>query len=123
MRIFLEITVRVLKVTEIGNVNLVYFDGEAHGDFFNGETEGAGCDVQTKGADGVSLSARYVLRGVDRAGKECRIYIDNEASPNEEYTRPTVYTNSEELKPFEALPLRGRITPINGALKIEIFTD
>jgi len=124
METFLIITVRIVKTVCVGKVTAVYFNGEARGNFFNGEIEGLGCDVQTKLDDeSISLSARYILSGVDSAQKKCRIYIENNADSREEYTRPAIYTDSDELKKFELSPLRGKITPDGNSLKIQIFAD
>ena len=62
-----------------------------------------------------SLSARYILEGTDRNGKECRIFIENNGTADKEgrieYTKPKIITDSESLGWMETADLTGTITP------------
>jgi hypothetical protein len=52
------------------------------------------------------MSARYMLTGKDSAGKDCRIYVENNGyftngeRPKPFTTVPTFFTDSELLKPY-----------------------
>lgn len=120
MKTALNIFIRLKDAVKIGNVTVVYFDGDADGEFFKGKIRGEGADAQTVKDDGVYLSAKYILEGVDYTGEECKLYVENDASPNEKYTRPKIATDSKALKFLETAPLCGKIIPSNKGLTIEI---
>jgi len=78
----------------------------------------------------VTLSARYMLRGTDAAGKPCSIFIENNGSmklppagPVIE-TIPLVRTDSPLLQWLEDAELSGRVSPEgeNGVL-VEVFAE
>jgi len=97
MTALFTVDVRIKETIRVGKANIVYFDGEASGKFFNGKIVGDGADVQISDNGGVTLSARYVLEGTDCARQKCRIYIENNAEANKEFTRPKIITDSEAL--------------------------
>lgn len=88
-------------------VVMIPFTGSASGPIFDGVIEPGGVDTQVVGADGIRhLSARYMLKGIDRAGQECRIYVANEGflkvpdEPGPFTTVPSFITDSEALRPY-----------------------
>jgi len=119
----LKIFVRLKDTVRVGRASIVYFDGEAHGDFFNGNIYGEGADVQIAQDSGVSLSARYLLCGTDYTGESCKIYIENNASPDKEYTEPKIITDSKAIKMWENIRLYGKIIPSAEGVIIEILSD
>lgn len=99
------------KVVELtGNtckVKMLPFVGTVKGEIFNGAVAPGGVDTQVTNAVGVrNMSARYMLVGTDKAGKPCRIYVDNEGwftngeQPRPFTTVPTFLTDSETLAPY-----------------------
>ena len=87
------------KVVELTGPNckvkMLPFVGTVKGEIFNGVVAPGGVDTQVTNAVGVrNMSARYMLLGKDSAGKDCRIYVDNEGW----------FTNGEQPKPFPAVP-------------------
>jgi len=92
---------------ENGEVLMVPFKGTCDCDLFHGIVEPCGVDTQVVNAAGVRhMSARYMMTGVDKAGRECHIYIDNEGWFDDAtktmpfHTVPTFYTDSEALAPY-----------------------
>lgn len=73
------------------------FGGTCDTGFFKGVIlPGAYDNIKTE--DGVTtLSARYMLRGVDSLGDSCSIFIENNARANSQFTTPTIFTDSKAL--------------------------
>lgn len=68
--ILLEIEVKIDYITEIhgenSSVSIVYFSGNASSSFFRGKVMSGAADTQIRYKDKpTTLSARYVLEGVD----------------------------------------------------------
>ncbi len=88
-------------------VKMIPFRGTADSELFHGIVEPCGVDTQVTNAAGVRhMSARYMLTGKDSAGKDCRIYVENNGyftngeRPRPFTTVPTFFTDSELLKPY-----------------------
>ena len=76
-------------------VKMLPFVGTVKGELFNGVVAPGGVDTQVTNAVGVrNMSARYMLVGKDREGKDCHIYVDNEGW----------FTNGEQPRPFTTVP-------------------
>ena len=76
-------------------VKMLPFVGTVKGEIFNGVVAPGGVDTQVTNAVGVrNMSARYMLVGKDKDGKDCRIYVDNEGW----------FTNGEQPRPFTTVP-------------------
>lgn len=100
----------------------ILFDGKAKGDYFIGRVLPGGVDTQLINADGSgTLSARYILEGYDRSGQQCRIFVENNALLNCSGTKPTIITDSVELKWLETASLYGNLDTSNGNVIIDIF--
>lgn len=128
MREILRLNINCNKVHEVKTdektVIQILFDGEASGEYFTGKVLEGGVDTQTIYADKTgNLSARYTLEGHDFTGRECRIYIENNAIFGEEYTSPKCLTDSPNLTFLHRMPLKGRIMDENGQLTILILSD
>lgn len=105
----------------INGVVMIPFTGYAESDFFTGKIVGTGVDTQKiEGNQLVSLSARYMLSGKDYAGKECKIFIENNGSSLENCV-PTIVTDSEALAYWQQADLVSRVTPIEEGVLVQIF--
>lgn len=92
---------------EIGTVRMIPFKGTVAGSLFSGIVEPCGVDTQITNQNEVRhMSARYMLTGKDRDGRDCHIYIENNgwftdgARPTPFKTVPTFITDSPALAPF-----------------------
>ncbi len=122
-RIYINVTQMHQIVSESKCVNMLLFDGECTGNYFQGKVLSGGVDTQRVDLDGKgTLSARYMLEGIDREGVSCKLFIENNAETGTEdtITKPQIITNSESLKWLEKEQLTGRILTENGQLIISI---
>lgn len=101
-------------------VVMIPFCGEAKGDYFTGRTLANGVDTQITTAEGFSLSARYMLEGVDRSGKRCRLFIENEGTALDNCI-PKIYTDSEELAFLENAPLKATVSCVENGVIVKIY--
>ena len=92
-----------------GGVTMIPFTGSVKGEIFNGIVEPCGVDTQVLNAAKIRhMSARYMLTGKDKNGKDCHIYVENNGYFDESNgpmtmpfkTVPTFYTDSEVLAPY-----------------------
>lgn len=92
-----------------GGVTMIPFTGSVKGEIFNGIVEPCGVDTQVLNAAKIRhMSARYMLTGKDKSGKDCHIYVENNGYFDESNgpmtmpfkTVPTFYTDSEVLAPY-----------------------
>lgn len=93
--------------SEIGHVKMIPFDGTVKGEIFNGIIEPCGVDTQVTNQAGVRhMSARYMLTGKDNEGKDCHIYLENNAwftngeRPKPWISTPKFITDSKKLAPY-----------------------
>lgn len=107
-------------------VDMQYFSADASGEYFNGATANEGTAVikdYTEG--GKQLCSRYILSGTDADGNKCSIFIEDNATADENgsfTTRPTIITDSKSLSFLETADLQGRITDHGDKQKtIDIF--
>ena len=96
-----------------GEACMITFEGKTFpGPYFSGTILPGGVDTQKEfhGSPRL-LSARYILEGKDDAGKECRIFIENNGTVTEDgiSTVPTILTDSESLKWMETAKLTGKV--------------
>lgn len=105
-------------------VDMQYFDGEASGDYFTGNTSEEGTVVTKDYKDGdTQLCARYMLKGTDPDGKNCSIFIEDNGTADETgafITKPTIITDSDTLAWLETADLQGRISEADGQKTIRI---
>jgi len=112
MRISIEANGPALHMKgENAEIDMIPFKGKAEipdpdggSPLFTGIVEPCGVDTQIVNAAGVRhMSARYMLTGTDRAGREVHIYIENNGWFDDAtktmpfHTVPTIYTDSDEL--------------------------
>ena len=101
-------------------VVMIPFSGEAKGDYFTGRTLANGVDTQIITEEGFSLSARYMLEGVDRSGKRCRLFIENSGTSLDNCI-PKIYTDSKELAFLENARLKAEVTCAENGVIVKIY--
>lgn len=96
------------------------FGGYCDNGFFKGEVLPGGFDNMRK-EDGVeTLSARYMLKGVDSRGDSCHIFIENNAVKGSSYSKPAVFTDSKALSFLNKADLIGYLDN-EGKFTVRIF--
>ena len=105
---------------------MINFTGNCKGRYFNGNVLPGGVDTQKEFyPQNRTLSARYILEGIDDKGKNCRIFIENEAvlgsDKKLDHTTPKIITDSKSLAWMEEAYLKGTIEPIGDGCIIHIF--
>lgn len=96
-----------------GEAEMLSFTGTADCELFHGKTISEGVDTQMELQGSVrTLSARYVLKGLDYTGKECCIFIENNGTIENGVitTIPKIITDSEALAFLEKANLKGTAT-------------
>ena len=101
-------------------VVMIPFSAEVTGEYFNGKTVSDGVDTQITTKGSFSLSARYMLEGVDRSGRKCRLFIENNGTGLEN-CRPKICTDSEELSFLENAELKARVECVENGVIVRIF--
>ena len=120
-----------LKETEVvrGSTKeavMITFDGVCNCEEFQGKILPGGCDTQKNVKQGeTSISARYMLEGVDKKGKKCRLFIENNGECEKgkyiTYTKPSIITDSKALRWLEETELIGKIDAKENGVIIRIF--
>lgn len=109
-----------------GNVNMICFAGSSNCRNFQGNIMDGGVDTQVLRADGSgTLSARYLMEGMDCDGKPCKLYVENNGKLDENgniTTIPKILTNSSALKWLETAELSGTVEGAGeGKILIRIY--
>lgn len=102
------------------SATMISFTAKAKSRHFVGETVGTGVDTQRVIDLNYSLSARYMLKGVDYTGTPCRIFIENNGDSMENCT-PMIITDSEALKDWNTAVLRSKVLPAEGGVTVKIY--
>ncbi len=123
-----DIKVKIGETTEVlgktAEVYFVRFSGEVNSPIFTGKTMPDAVDTQMRYSDGrATLSARYILAGVDSGGRACRVFIENNGAADDGKTTPVIITDSPALKYLETAKLSGKISSRNGDLIIQITEE
>ena len=122
--------IRILGMTEVkgksGEALMIAFDGTSDCEEFHGKVLPGGMDTQKEWyGSRRQLSARYMLEGVDREGKKCRIFVENngtaEADGFVRTTKPVIITDSTCLAWMEKACLKGTFEPLEGGVRISIY--
>lgn len=130
MEIFVEIDSdgRSQLESTAGTIVMIPFSGTVKGEIFNGKILAGSVDTQVIDVNGVKhMSARYMLEGEDHVGKNCRIFVENDAhfhkdTPKPFHTIPTFYTDSKILAPYlHARKFRGEGHSGEHGLVIKFF--
>ncbi len=109
----------------VGGVTMIHFVGDVDCEAFRGKVLPGGVDTQSHTENGTSLSARYILDGVDLTGEKCRIFIENNGigTPDGIKATPRIITDSKALSYLETAKLSSRVTPADGGVTVHIFED
>lgn len=96
------------------------FGGECDNSFFKGKVLPGAFDCQ-RHSDGITtLSARYVLEGIDSAGEKCHIFIENNAFNGSDISKPRIITDSKALSFLNNADLIGKLDN-SGPFTIKIY--
>lgn len=132
MQEILTIKVCITNVIEIkgktAEAVMIAFDGTCDCENFKGKILPGGVDTQKEFyPEKRTLSARYMLEGVDKEGKACHLFIENNGTANTdsmvEKTTPRIITDSSGLSWLETADLSGTITPWEKGVVIHIFNE
>lgn len=132
MKEILTIEVCIKHALEVkgksAEVVMITFDGNCDSENFKGKILPGGVDTQKEFyPEKRTLSARYMLEGVDKVGKLCHIFIENNGVANEngmvEKTVPKIITDSECLSWMENAHLSGTITSWEKGVIIHVFAN
>lgn len=102
------------------SVTMISFSAKAKSKYFVGETVGTGVDTQKVIKSNYSLSARYLLEGVDCDEKPCRVFIENNGDSMDNCV-PIIITDSEALRDWNTATLRSTVTPGIGCVTVKIY--
>lgn len=126
MELLLEVEVHLTGAEKVQGkhreIVMLPFTGEARGPYFQGRVVGTGVDTQKIAPGSFSLSARYMLEGVDCDGRQCRIFVENNG-PNLDDLTPMVVTDSPALQRWEDLPLKSVVTPTEECVWVRIYRE
>lgn len=122
LKIYIQITSTNEIIMEQCTIRQLLFKGYCDSNCFCGKIMPGGVDTQMIMKDGTgTLSARYMMEGVDMKNTPCSMYIENFAIVGEQWTTPKVLTDSENLKWMEQAALKGKIANEEEKLVIYIF--
>ena len=103
-------------------VVMIPFSAEASGEYFTGKTVADGVDTQITADGKFSLSARYMLEGIDRSGMECRMFIENNGTSIDN-CKPKIYTDSKELSFLENADLTAYVECVEEGVVVRIYGE
>lgn len=96
------------------------FGGYCDNNFFKGTVLPGGFDNMKK-EDGIAtLSARYMLKGIDNQVDSCHIFIENNAMQGFSYSKPKVFTDSKALSFLNTSDLVGYLDK-KGKFTVRIY--
>jgi hypothetical protein len=118
-----------LRNSDYDSVVMISFTGTVTGKYFEGIVLDGGVDTQIieKFGDRHSLSARYMLQGIDFTGQTCKIYIENNGVINQKlevglfHTSPKMITDSKALSFLHGDILIGEGHSTESGVDITIF--
>lgn len=105
---------------QASRVAMVPFSAEATGKYFSGKTVANGVDTQIATKESFSLSARYMLEGVDCGGNKCRVFIENNGTSLDN-CKPKIFTDSKELAFLENAELKASVECVENGVIVSIF--
>ena len=117
MQEIFNIIIDIISVDEVHGcyttAKMINFNGKCEGPYFTGEIMDHGVDTQLISKDGTGkISARYMMKGVDRSLRECKVFIENEgviSCTGEMNTTPKIVTDSMELSWLQEEKLYGKV--------------
>ncbi len=120
LHIFLD---EIFEVSGSRTVRMILFHGMAESPDFHGTILPGGVDTQRSVPEGMMLSARYMIEGVDSHGTPTKIFIENEGLVKEGEaitTHPCIVTDNPALSWMERDDLSGSIDNEEDHLVIRI---
>lgn len=129
----IDVTVDMSQCSELiskaGRVAILPFTGTVSGEVFQGEVLPGAVDCQIATTSGENtMDARYMMKGVDKAGQPCQLFIRNVVSFPKNFFKmpfvsyPKMYTDSEVLADYlQADHFVGEGHPKEGGVIIKIF--
>lgn len=124
LRIHIKLGETLALDSPSAGIRMIPFTGYCDSTLFQGNVLPGGIDTQVfPDSNRGTLSARYMLEGVDDKGEACKIFIQNEAvmeQGRETVTFPRIWTDSASLKWLETADLRGSIVGTDQGLDIVI---
>ena len=110
-----------------GTAEMILFHGNFTSDFGCGTVLPGGVDTQIEYfGQKRTLSARYILQGKSKTGKNFNIFIENNGECSGDipfFTKPKILTDCKELEFLETAPLHGEVYPAgDGKVIIKIFS-
>ena len=132
LTITVEVTNNFTVKGNVGMANMCCFGGYVDCENFKGVILPSGVDTQRDFFEEPirTLSARYMLKGKDKEGIECQIFIENNCSFEKDMvpedmafmkTKPRIITDSPCLSYLETAELYGTIEPWEKGVIIHIF--
>jgi len=99
------------------DVTMQYFEGEAEGEYFNGNIKRASSNVIKAYKEGYKdgksyTTARYILEGKDSSGNACSLFIEDNGIINADKSitgKPTIITKNEELAWLQTADIQTRV--------------
>lgn len=127
MRIHIQLGETLALDSPSAGIRMIPFTGTCEGEIFQGKVLPGGMDTQVfeNGRRG-TLSARYMLEGVDREGNACKLFIENKAvmeEGKETITCPLIKTDSKALAFLETASLYGKLDFRESGLDIVICQE
>lgn len=111
-----------------GTAKMLLFNGSVTSELFTGIVLPGAVDTQIKkSGEKNTLSARYILDGVDSCEQRCQIFIQNDGIDLEDgeciKTTPFLLTNSENLKWIETLNVKGEVLGEKEGVVIRLYVE
>ena len=103
-------------------VVMIPFSAEASGEYFTGKTVADGVDTQITADGKFSLSASYMLEGIDRSGMECRMFRENNGTSLDN-CKPKIYTDSKALSFLESADLTSCVECVEEGVVVRIYGE
>ena len=116
--------------TPLGAVSFLPFTAAVESDIFTGGTRPGAVDVQQENAAGIrNMCAKYIFEGVDKEGRACRLFVENNAyfTPADDPGAvlpacPRFLTDSPILGEYLHQPrFRSEVRPAPGGVEIWVF--
>lgn len=121
----IELTETIKVKGDFAEAEMILFGGTADCENFHGKVLPGGVDTQQEiYGENRRLSARYILEGIDRAGQQCRIFVENNGVAENGIIRetvPKIITDSRLLAYLQKAELTGNISPTPTGVAIHIF--
>ncbi len=131
MKEVLTFSIDIIDICEVKGASavaaMILFTGTADCKNFQGRILPGGVDTQKEWYGSArTLSARYILEGIDCGGQACRIFVENNGTVGTDIElkiTPKIITDSKALAWMEKAHLSGTVVPKEGGVIIHIFDE